>query len=817
MKITEHGAACCCVILGENATWLETHAAQELCLYIQKISGARLLLAREREAASLPGGRILVGRPATHGMIRAFEEREHVLPGESETENDCIAIAVRGEVLVLGGSNQRSVHYSVCHLLQEQFGVGFYYDGDSYMQKPDLELPDLTLVERSAFRFRHTVGQWVYNFGAFLNAEERRRELDMYAHNKINSYRFYSWNTYVRKRTFQKMGVKTEPVTPGDIARMEVVRNTAEYARSLGIETMVQMMPQETSPEFRRVYPDARYFGCEWVKDDEAEAETVPYLYPDEPLYKTFVKTFVETWIETYGPCRHFSACPPSEHHISTDIEDFIRINLDFAKYTYEAIREVVPDARFFFDGWGVRANTPPCIWTMPGVMERFVDALPEEVYFLDLWPNRKETDSTFREPMYRDANYGPLRRARYILEPLNEFGGDDHLHGDFERHIEAAREITDRSVVKRGEGFGNCTELCGFSLHFFDLLFQLAWNPGDVTLEGFLRKTALQRYGAGAAETGVKALGFLHRAVYSHRDSSHARYQKRCYLVRPQRRLVPLRESHEVASLLDRYMQTMAALPEGEKNRFAGRDMFDVMRQYITEYFNMHLRCLFELFLNRGEWQGDLHPAFEMHAALLEQLLIQLERMTGEDEESYVETKVRRYGGRPCDPDVSGADCMPEDFRGWMRDMGTTFAKTIPNLIDYPSRDYHELIQGYYHPRVTACINCLRTFLDDGGAADGLTVDNLLEERYAAAERRWVEEGYAVTDACCAAHLPLWKAAENAWRALKLLPLDGGLAEIGEEADASEVIDVFASFSEHSDGRKNRSWVNENPFLKKD
>ena len=53
MKITEHGAACCCVILGENATWLETHAAQELCLYIQKISGARLLLAREREAASL--------------------------------------------------------------------------------------------------------------------------------------------------------------------------------------------------------------------------------------------------------------------------------------------------------------------------------------------------------------------------------------------------------------------------------------------------------------------------------------------------------------------------------------------------------------------------------------------------------------------------------------------------------------------------------------------------------------------------------------------------------------------------------------------
>ena len=817
MRIAERGTACCSILLGENATWLETHAAQELRLYIQKISGAWLLIAGEKEGASLPGGRILVGRPTTHGMIRAFEEREHVLPGESEDENDCVAIAVRGETMVLGGSNQRSVYYSVCHLLQTQFGVGFYYDGDSYTQNPDMTVPDMTLVERSAFRFRHTVGQWVYNFGAFLNAQERRRELDMYARNKINSYRFYSWNTYVRKRTFQKMGVKTEPITPGDIARMEVLRDTAEYARSIGMETMVQMMPQETSLEFYRTYPDARYFGCEWVKDDNAEAETVPYLYPDDPLYKIYVKTFVETWTETCGPCRHFSACPPSEHHISTDIDDFIQMNLDFAKYTCEAVREAVPDARFFFDGWGVRANTPPHIWTMPGVMQRFVDALPEEVYFLDLWPNRKETDSTFREPMYRDANYGPLSQVRYVLEPLNEFGGDDHLHGDFERHIEAAREMTDTSVVKRGEGFGNCTELCGVSLHFFDLLFQLAWNPGKVTMEGFLEKTALRRYGAGAGETKGKALGFLHRAVYSHRDSSHARYQKRCYLARPQRRLVPLRESHEVAGLLGQYMQTMAALKDEDKNRFAGRDMFDVMRQYMTEYFNMHLHCLFALFLNRGTSPGDLRPAFELHAALLEQLLIQLERMTGEDEESYVETKVRRYEGRPCDPDVSGTDCMPEDFRGWMRDMGTTFAKTIPNLIDYPSRDYHELIQGYYHPRMTACIDCLRRLLEDGGAADASAVDSLLEERYLAVEQRWVEEGYPVTDACCGEHLPLWKAAENAWRALQPLPLDAGLQESGEPAAAAEVIDVFAGSTESTDMAAGRSWVNENPFSKKD
>ncbi len=816
MILTQSGAACSTIIVGNQATWLDMHTASELQSYIQKISGATLLIVKEQDAHVMSGGRILIGRPSTCRMIRDFAMQESVLPEQSDTDNDCIAIVVRGSTMVLSGSNDRSVHYSACHLLQTVFSVGFYSDGDSWAHNPDMAVEDRTFVERSPFRFRHTVGQWVYNFGAFLNGDERKRELDMYARNKINSYRFYTWNTYVRKRTFQKMGVKTEPITREDLVRMEAVRETAAYARSLGIDTMVQMMIQETSLEFRKAYPDARYFGCEWVKDDENEPDTVPFLYPDDPLYKTLVKTFVQTWIETYGPCRHFTACPPSEHHISTDIEDFIQINLDFARYTYEAIREVVPDGRLFFDGWGVRANTPPSIWTMPGVMQRFVDALPEEVYFLDLWPNRKETDSTFREPMFRDETYGPLHRARYILEPLNEFGGDDHLHGEFERHIQAARQMLDPTVVEHGEGFGNCTELCGTSVHFFDLIFRLAWDPARVTTADFLEDTAKRRYGLADQTIAVKALEALQQAVYSERDSSHARYQKRCYLSRPQRRLVPIAESMEVAELLDRYMELMSSLPEAQKTVFVGRDMFDVMRQYITEYFNMHLRSLFEGFLSRGA-QQEPEKMFRSHAVLLEQLLDLLEQMLREDPESYVETMVRRYQGRPGDPDVSGTDCNPQDFRRWMRDMGTTFAETIPNLIDYPSRDYYELVRDYYHPRIRSCILQLQELLNDGGAASAPEVDRMLEQHYQTVEQHWIREGYAVTDECEYAHLPLWRAAERAWRTLRLLPLKSGLDSTEKQGSASGMIDVFASFSENKQEPGRRGWVSENPFAKKD
>ena len=113
MKITQNGMACCSVVVGRDATWLEHHAAQELRSYIQKISGAVLLVVPEHDAQSVPGGKILIGRPATHGMIRTFEKKAHVLPAQSDVENDCVALAVRGETLVISGSNERSVYYSV--------------------------------------------------------------------------------------------------------------------------------------------------------------------------------------------------------------------------------------------------------------------------------------------------------------------------------------------------------------------------------------------------------------------------------------------------------------------------------------------------------------------------------------------------------------------------------------------------------------------------------------------------------------------------------------------------------------------------------
>ena len=370
------------IIVGRRATWLDRHAAEELRDYVKKISGTILNIADETLTMAVTGNRILIGRPSTSDLVKNFaDQNPGILPAESDTENDCLAIVQRGEVLVLSGSNDRSVYYSVCHLLQTVFHVGFYWDRDVYEANPDMTVPDnLTIVERSAFKFRHTIGQWVYNHGAFLNEAERREELDKYARNKINSYRLYSWNSYARKMTFIKLGVPGIEIKPEDIARRDIIRDTIEYAQALGIDIMVTLPPDEMTQDFHKLYPNARYFGSEWVKDDNAAPQTKPCLYPEDPMFKTFFQTFVKVWIEEYGPVHNFVASPPCESHISTTIDDYINISVNYSKYTYEAVHELVPEARVFFDGYQAARL---CGLNMLRTIQAYIGSLDRVDYFV--------------------------------------------------------------------------------------------------------------------------------------------------------------------------------------------------------------------------------------------------------------------------------------------------------------------------------------------------------------------------------------------------------------------------------------------------
>ena len=49
MQITQNGLARSVIVTGKKATWLERHTAEELRDYIEKISGAALLIVAEQD------------------------------------------------------------------------------------------------------------------------------------------------------------------------------------------------------------------------------------------------------------------------------------------------------------------------------------------------------------------------------------------------------------------------------------------------------------------------------------------------------------------------------------------------------------------------------------------------------------------------------------------------------------------------------------------------------------------------------------------------------------------------------------------------
>jgi hypothetical protein len=76
------------------------------------------------------------------------------------------------------------------------------------------------------------------------------------------------------------------------------------------------------------------------------------------------------------------------------------------------------------------------------------------------------------------------------------------------------------------------------------------------------------------------------------------------------------------------------------------------------------------------------------------------------------------------------------------VRDVLTLWADVIR---DYASRDYYELVQGYYRPRVTTWIRALRHSLELDQRMIASTAE--LDHEYDAIERTWVTAGFPLVE----------------------------------------------------------------------
>jgi hypothetical protein len=152
--------------------------------------------------------------------------------------------------------------------------------------------------------------------------------------------------------------------------------------------------------------------------------------------------------------------------------------------------------------------------------------------------------------------------------------------------------------------------------------------------------------------------------------------------------------------------------------------------RQYLAELFRAHL-----LGMIAAEKNLDA-PAFEREASLVESILEEIAAVLSYDAYYWLTPSVRQarsLPGAPADIDVRVRDILTL----WDHGRGQKV------LHDYACRDYYEIVQGYYRPRVQAYIRTMRERLQRGQKT--YAADANLTREYDEIEKKWVAEGFAL------------------------------------------------------------------------
>jgi hypothetical protein len=126
----------------------------------------------------------------------------------------------------------------------------------------------------------------------------------------------------------------------------------------------------------------------------------------------------------------------------------------------------------------------------------------------------------------------------------------------------------------------------------------------------------------------------------------------------------------------------------------------------------------------------------FEREASLLERILDEIAAVMSYDAYYWLSPSVRKarsLPGAPADIDVRVRDILTL----WDHGRGQKV------LRDYACREYYEIVQGYYRPRVQAYIRTMRERLHRGQM--GYAADGNLSHEYEEIEKKWVAEGFAL------------------------------------------------------------------------
>lgn len=144
--LSSQGRANCAIVRQEGATEPEIHAAAELKLHLEQITGAEF--ANTVVTKDAPDDAIIVGPGPLAEKYFPEADLAHVGPEE-------LVMRTKGSRLLLAGGRPRGTVYAVNRFLQEQCGVRWWTPwATNIPHRATLRIPELNLSEKPAFEYR---------------------------------------------------------------------------------------------------------------------------------------------------------------------------------------------------------------------------------------------------------------------------------------------------------------------------------------------------------------------------------------------------------------------------------------------------------------------------------------------------------------------------------------------------------------------------------------------------------------------------------------------------------------------------------------
>jgi len=714
----------------------ETVAARELQSFVGRMTGIQPRLAGDgSEPLSDRFTRFLVGRTAaTEKLLRSGKLDDPAKKNAEAYVVRSLAGGGKSDVAFLGGSGIATL-YAVYHYLEKICGCGFYWDGDHVPHRERVPVENLDIAAQPYFAERMCMNLTLYWYSVpWWEWEDWKGYIDWALKARFNILSLWdtpgedvAWKKAWRRLEVDvsdlsysgppygifapiKYGVRPPLTEAWREGQSALNKQVIQYARARGMRSLVPAVPGIVPPEFVFSYPETRLFEISW-----AGLPKQKYIHPRSPVYQDAGKAFLEEYIKLYGTDHLYWL----ENYLECDIEESEdvqrEVRREIAGANFQVVNEVDPKGVGIYSSWSFLFK--PQYWT-PELIRESLERMPaDRVRVLDQWaemvPEHKRT--------------GYFNGRKWYFGQVYSFGGNTNLHGDLGFIEKQFRSIVADPRAGQCVGFYPNEEAIRHNYFYYEFLCRLGWNPREVDLRTFTNNYARERYGESGVSAMVTALEELLASVYGSDDLTQPLYWHRLGTGAGYFRLQVANRRAFIPHLRKALENALTAAPALRSNPLYRHDLNDIGRQYLAELFAAHTLKIQEAqaVLDRG--------TFEREAAVLESCMSSLEELLGHDDYYWLSPlirKARKLPGAPADVDLR------------VRDIFTLWADVIR---DYASRDYYELVQGYYHPRVTTYIGTLREGLelDQRMLYNGVELDR----RYEAIERKWVNEGFPLVE----------------------------------------------------------------------